>query len=140
MIIMPVCGFLWLVSRTMLPIRAGLGVTAGLFALAALIAGITRRSHAPLLTCMASVGCLAYQLRDLTALPVKFKLIIWGSAALLLAMMLDRYLRTPRRGMTSHGEGEGSGALDLLQLGGAAALSPQRRPARPSLQGRRRHL
>jgi hypothetical protein len=128
MVIMPLCGFLWLATQLAPAIRAGSALASGVFALAALIVGIRRRSHAPLLACMASLGCVAYQLRDLTALPLKLKLIVWGMAALLAALGLDRYLRTSRRGITSLRLSEGTAALDLAQWIGAGALSPQAAP------------
>jgi hypothetical protein len=125
MVIMPVCGFLWLAGQPSPAIRTGTGLASGMFALASLIAGIRRRSHAPLLACMASLGCVAYQLRDVTALPVKLKLIVWGSAALLAALGLNRYLRTARSGITALQLGKGSAALDLAQWIGAGALAPR---------------
>lgn len=125
MVIMPLCGFLWLATQLAPAVRIGTGLTSGVFALVALIVGIRRRSHAPLLACMASLGCVAYQLRDLTPLPLKLKLIVWGSAALLAAVGLDRYWRTPRGGITSHQVGEGAAALDLVQWVGAGALTPR---------------
>jgi hypothetical protein len=128
MVIMPLCGFLWLATEHAPAIRVGTGLASGIFALAALIVGIRRRSHAPLLACMASLGCVAYQLRDLTTLPLKLKLIVWGSVALLAALGLDRYLRSARRGITSHPVGEGTAALDLAQWVGAGALSPKAAP------------
>ncbi|HMH88370.1 MAG TPA: hypothetical protein VK523_06990 [Steroidobacteraceae bacterium] len=128
MVIMPLCGFLWLATQHAPAIRVGTGLASGSFALVALIVGIRRRSHAPLLACLAALGCVAYQLRDLTTLPLKLKLIVWGSAALLAAMGLDRYLRTPRRGITSHQLSEGTSALDLVQWAGAGALSPRATP------------
>jgi hypothetical protein len=128
MIIMPLCGFLWLATQHDAAIRVGTGLASGCFALAALTVGIRRRSHAPLLACMVSLGCVAYQLRDLTALSLKFKLIVWGSAALLAAVGLDRYLRTARRGITSLQLSEGTAALDLMQWVGAGALSPKAEP------------
>lgn len=135
MIVMPLCGFLWLVTQHAPSIRVGTGLASGIFALVALIVGIERRSHAPLLACMVSLGCVAYQLRDLTALPLKLKLILWGSAALLAALGLDRYLRTPRRGITSHQLGEGTAALDLVQWVGAGALSPKAAPQAAPFKG-----
>lgn len=135
MIIMPLCGFLWLGTERAPAIRIDTALASGGFALAALIMGIHRRAHAPLLTCIASFGCLAYQLRDLTALPLKLKLIVWGTAVLLAAMGLDRYLRTPRRGITSHQIGEGTAALDLVQWFGAGALSPAAAPQSTTFKG-----
>jgi len=128
MVIMPLCGFLWLSTQLAPAVRAGTGLASGIFALAALIVGIQRRSHAPLLACMASLGCVAYQLRDLTTLPLKMKLIVWGTAALLAALGLGRYLRTSRRGITSLRLGQGAAALDLAQWIGAGALSPRAAP------------
>jgi uncharacterized membrane protein YgcG len=100
---------------------------------AALTVGIRRRIHAPLIAVMVCVGCIAYELRNLTTLPLQFKLIIWGTAALFLTLGLDRYLRTPRRGITSNKFAESSGSLDLLQLAGASALAPHsvQRPDAP---------
>jgi hypothetical protein len=135
MIIMPLCGFLWLATQLTPAARVGTGLASGIFAMVALIVGIGRRSHAPLLACMASLGCVAYQLRDLTTLPLKLKLIVWGSAALLAALGLDRYLRTPRRGITSHQVGEGTAALDLVQWIGAGALSPRAAPQSMPFKG-----
>jgi hypothetical protein len=125
MVIMPLGGFLWLVSQHAVGIRVFTGLASAVFGAAALIIGLRRRTHAPLIACLVCLGCLAYQLRDITALSLKMKLIFWGSAALLLAIGLDRYLRIPRRGITSTQIGKGSNALELLQLAGAAALSPK---------------
>jgi hypothetical protein len=94
------------------------------FGLTALIVGIRRRTHAPIIAFMICVGCVAYELRHLTTLSLQAKLIGWGTLALLLTIGLDRYLRTPRRGITSNQFPEIKGSLDLLQLAGASALAP----------------
>ena len=135
MVIMPLCGFFWLATQHTSAIRVGTGLASGIFALIALVAGIRRRSHAPLLAGMASLGCVAYQLRDLTSLPLKLKLIIWGSAALLAALALDRYLRTPSRGITSREVGESTAALGLMQWVGAGALAPRAAPQAVPFKG-----
>jgi uncharacterized membrane protein YgcG len=135
MIIMPLCGFLWLGTERAPAIRIDTALASGIFALAALMLGMYRRAHAPLLACIASFGCVAYQLRDLTALPLKLKLIVWGGAALFLAMGLDRYLRTPRGGITSCPSSEGTAALDLMQWFGAGALSPRAAPPSAAFKG-----
>jgi hypothetical protein len=136
MVLMPPCGFLWLATQPSPAVRIGAGWASGIFALIALILGIRRRSHAALLACMASLGCVAYQLRDLTPLPLKLKLIVWGSAALRAALALDRYLRTPRRGgITSHQVGEGTAALELGQWVGAGALTPRAAPQAAPFNG-----
>jgi hypothetical protein len=87
--------------------------------------GIRRRLHAPIIAFMICIGCVAFELRNLTPLSLKVKLIFWGCAALLLVLGLDRYLRTPRRGITSNQFAEKKGSLDLLQFVGASALAPQ---------------
>jgi hypothetical protein len=135
MVIMPLCGFLWLATQLAPAIRVGTGLASGVFALLALMVGIRRRSHAPLLACLASLGCVVYQLRDLTPLPLKVKLIVWGSAALLAAVGLDRYLRTPRRGITSLQVGGGAAALDLVQWLGAGTLAPRAAPQTAPFKG-----
>jgi len=128
MVVMPLCGYLWLASEHTAVVRVFTALASAALGIAALVLGLRRRAHAPLLACMVCVGCVAYELRNLTALSVKWKLILWGSAALLLALGLERYLRTPRRGITSAQVGEGGSALDLLQIAGAAALSPRSSP------------
>jgi hypothetical protein len=125
MVIMPLCGFLWLQIQQASSSRLFSGVVSAVFAAVALAVGLRRRAHAPLIASIVCSLCVAYQLRDLTALPLKSKLILWGSVALLAALGLDRYLRTPRRGITSGQIGEGGGALELLQWVGTAALSPK---------------
>jgi hypothetical protein len=94
------------------------------FGAAAVLVGIHRRNHAPIIAFMICLGCVAYELRNLTGLSLKVKLIVWGSASLLLTIALNRYLRNPRRGITSNKVEEGDRALDLLQLAGAGALTP----------------
>jgi hypothetical protein len=109
---------------------------------AALLTGIRRRRHAPLLAFMVCAACIAYELRNLTSVSIQVKLIAWGSGLLLLTLVLDRVLRTPHRGVTSQRFKESAGALDLLQLAGATALAtPSIQPAAnqspsPQLAGR----
>jgi hypothetical protein len=95
------------------------------FAAIALRLGIRRRTHAPILASMICIGCAAFELRNFTPLSLKVKLIFWGCASLLLVMGLDKYLRTPRRGITSNQFGQSKGSLDLLQFLGASALAAQ---------------
>ena len=94
------------------------------YGMAALIVGARRRSHAPLIAFLVCLGCIAYQQRNLTALPLKLKLIVWGSVVLMLALALNRYFRTPRRGITSAQLSERGSGLDLLQLASVASLGP----------------
>jgi hypothetical protein len=133
---MPLCGYLWGASQygTGLSIESLRGLVLArlilvfmplVFALAALIVGIRRRTHAPLAAFIVCMGCVAFELRNLTGLSLEARLIVWGSVTLVLSMALDRYLRTPRRGVTSQQVGERKGSASLLQLVGAAALTPQ---------------
>jgi hypothetical protein len=119
-VIMPLVGY---------ALAAPAPVFAPVFALApygaaALYIGIRRRRHAPLLAFMGCLGCIGYELRNLSGLPLEAKLILWGCVILLLTLALGKYLRTPRAGISSQ-EREESEFLDLLQLAGAGGLTPQ---------------
>jgi hypothetical protein len=103
------------------------------FATIALNVGIRRRIHAPMIAFMICIGCAAFELRHFTPLSLKVKLIFWGSVALLMVLGLDRYLRTPRRGITSNQFEESKGSLDLLQFLGTSALAPST-PQHPNAQ------
>lgn len=124
MVIMPLGGYLWLASEHAVVIRVFTALASAILGVAALVLGLRRRAHAPLLACLVCFGCVAYELRNLTALSLKMKLVLWGSAALLAALGLDRYLRTPRRGITSSQVSDDGGIVDIAQSAGAAALSP----------------
>jgi len=90
---------------------------------AMLIIGLRRRRHAPLLGFMGCVACLAIELRGVTALATETWLIICGLVALVAGVVLDRYLREPRNGLTSAALSSREGPLDLLQTVGAAVLA-----------------
>jgi hypothetical protein len=135
---MPLAGYLWVESKNasgltldllrQAPVRSIPALVLMTYGIAALIAGIRRRAHAPILAFILCAGCMAYELRNLTSLSLQVKLIGWGSVVLLLTLVLDRHLRTPRRGITSQRFEENDGPFDLLQLAGASALAP------PSIQ------
>ena len=136
---MPLAGYLWIASdMTLGPSIDSLRTTAVVrllpmlmlmsFGITALVLGLRRRTHAPMMSFMVCVACVAYELRSLTTLSLQLKLICWGSVVLLVTIALDRYLRTPRCGITSNPFAENKGPLDLLQLAGASALAP------PSIQ------
>jgi hypothetical protein len=141
---MPLAGYLWIVSKgppgltlhslAQAPFARCFCVLVLLtLGVAALLTGIRRRRHAPLLACMVCAGCIAYELRNLTSVSIQVKLIAWGSGLLLLTLVLDRVLRTPHRGITSQRFKESAGAFDLLQLAGASALAaPSIQPANQS--------
>jgi hypothetical protein len=106
------------------------------FGLVALTVGVRRRRHAPLLAFMICTACLAFELRGLTGWSLEMRLVIWGGVTLAAAVALDRYLRTPRRGITSQKLSDHVGTLDLLQLAGSAAMTPhaQRQEATQTFQ------
>jgi hypothetical protein len=79
---MPLCGFFWLAAAVQPApgVRVFAALASVAMGIAALMLGLRRRAHAPLLSFLVCGGCLAYELRDLTALPLKLKLIVGGSA------------------------------------------------------------
>ena len=119
--------------------RAGSVTVVLLVALgtAMLLAGLRRRRHAPLLGFMGCVACLAVELRLATTLATETWLIVYGLAALVAGVALDRYLRQPRNGLTSAPLDSREGPLDLLQTAGAAVLAqrtaPESPPSRPTV-------
>jgi hypothetical protein len=121
---MPVCGYLWIGVGGSAP--SSVWLTAALllaFGGAALAVGVRARLHAPLGAFMLCAGCLAYELRRISSLSVQERLLLGGGAVLLIAVALDRYLREPRRGITSR-QLETDDSLDPLQLAGTLALAP----------------
>ena len=89
-VVMPLTGYLWLAGGRLHEGPGGpapFATVAGALALAApailgvlaLVAGLGRRSHAPLFAAMVCVACLGYELRHLSGLPLEARLI--GGAA-----------------------------------------------------------
>lgn len=102
-----------------------------IFGVVALAIGCRRRRHAPLLACMGCCLCVAVELHQLSNWSLQTRLILGGSTTFALALALNRWLRTPRRGITSRPAGATSGVFDLVQLAGAASMSPQGAAAVP---------
>jgi hypothetical protein len=96
-----------------------------IFGVVALAVGCRRRRHAPLLAFMGCCLCVAVELHELGNWALQTRLILGGSATFAVALAVNRWLRTPRRGITSQQAGATSGVFDLVQLAGAASLSPQ---------------
>jgi hypothetical protein len=94
------------------------------FGVVAAVIGVRRKTHAPLIAALLCVLCLAVELRAVTGLALHWRLIMWGSAALLIAIAVERHLRSPRNGITSREVGENLAGADLLQMAGAATLAP----------------
>jgi uncharacterized membrane protein YgcG len=80
---------------------------------------------------MGCVACLAVELRLATTLATETWLILYGLAALIAGVALDRYLRQPRNGLTSAALTHREGPLDLLQTAGAAVLAQRAAPEPP---------
>jgi hypothetical protein len=146
-VIMPVIGYFWSTQdslffagvdyRYQLSL-ANLYVVLAPLILAALtlVVGLRRRSHAPLLAFMVCVACVAYELRALSGWSSQTRLIIWGGLTLIIAVSLDKWLATSRRGVTSSQLNNREGPLDLLQLVGVALATPHDQAASPpSMQG-----
>lgn len=131
--IMPLSGYLWLAEGSASPWWLARWSLAT-FGAAALIVGIRRRRHAPLIAFMVCTGCMAYELRNVTGLSPEARLILWGSAALLLSLGLSKYLRTPRGGVSSNRGAQDDEFSDLLQLAGAGGLAPHAPQAAPPAQ------
>lgn len=103
--------------------RALVPALLGAFAVAALVVGIRRRAHAPLLAFLGGTACVLLEVYRYTGLSAEAWLIVCGAGALVAGIALDRYLRRPRRGVTSERLTDRDGPLDLLQLAGATVLA-----------------
>jgi hypothetical protein len=117
-VFMPLAGYAWLHGNrfaSLLPLTYGI---------VALVAGIQRRTHAPLLACIICMACVAIELRRLVKMALEANLILEGCVALAIAVLLDRLLRQPRAGITSQRLSDGDDHLNLLELAGAAAIAP----------------
>jgi hypothetical protein len=101
----------------------------GIYAAIALVVGVRRRAHAPLLGFLGGTACLLLELHPYTGLPAELWLIVCGAAALAAGLVLDRRLREPRDGVTSARLNDREGPLDLLQHAGASVLAQRDAPA-----------
>jgi hypothetical protein len=139
---MPLAGYLWLAGGHNFnavdylhdaSLRAALTPLLPLaFAVTALIIGVQRRTHAPLIAGLICIACVAFELRRLTGLSLEMRLMIWGAIALAIAIALDRVLRIPRAGVTSEKLRDGAGTLELLELAGAAVIARRDLPEQTS--------
>ena len=104
--------------------------------IASLVTGLRRRRHAPLLAFLGCVGCVAIELRLASPWPGEIWLVLDGLAVLAAGLVIDRYLRQPRNGLTSERLTDREGPLDILQTAGAAVLtqsgSPEPQPVGPA--------
>lgn len=108
----------------------------GGLAVAALVTGLRRRRHGPLLCGMLTGACAAVDAALSTGWPAEALLTAGGIAALALGAVLERRLREPWRGYTSAPTDGGGATLELLgaglagaqvtAAGGPAAAAPER--------------
>jgi len=135
-VVMPVAGYLWSAARNDMAtdyLHAGVSVwlvpiCPMVFAAIALAVGLRRRVHAPIVAFMLSVACTAYELRRLTGLALETRLIVWGSVLLLASIILERYLREPRNGITSRKVRREDESTGVLGIAGSAVLTPHSAP------------
>lgn len=94
-----------------------------LFAMLAGVAGIRRRTHAPLIALLGCLACLGYGMAKYTPLEWHWRLIFGGAVGLLASIAIERWLRTPRQGISSLDLGEDLSAVDLARYAGAGAAA-----------------
>jgi len=130
-VVMPLAAYLFAKDGTFVfdPLVAGALL---LYAVGALIVGVRFRLHAPLLALFPALGCFAYEVRELSGLSLEARLIIWGSVLLGVSIAVERFLKTPRHGITSR-QLRDDKLGDLLQLAGTIAIAPHHQ--KPPEQG-----
>jgi hypothetical protein len=135
-IVMPLAGYLFAKGTTYtLDWRVALALL--LYAAAALVVGIRFRLHAPLIALFTTLGAFAWEVRELTGMRLETRLIVWGTMLLAVSIAIERFLKTPRGGITSR-QLRDDHLFDLLQLAGTVAITPHERPAEhggPVLEG-----
>ncbi len=105
------------------------------FGIAAAWIGIRRRTHSPLLAALVCTLCIAYTVYPAVGMDLEWYLFLWGGAALLPAIAIERYLRTPRKGITSKNIGDSATAQKLLEVMGTAVMAPQTAQTPPESAG-----
>jgi hypothetical protein len=134
-VVMPWLGYGWLVQYQdggTAPVHAiALAFALGFFAVN-LAVGVLRRQHTPLIGALGTLVCAAYSLHQLISWPTHWQMIAGGAVLLAVALMLERLLRGQTSGLTAAAIEEPAG-LDLVQVVGAAHLSPV--PGSPSPAG-----
>ena len=131
-------GWAAVVPSTGAPTTANLPPIAMLAALstAAVLTGLRRRRHGPLLCGMLAGACAAVEIARSTGWPAEVLLIGGGLLVLMVGAMLDRRLRKPWRGYTSAPLDESAGSLDLLGAALAGAQLPAAGGPAPTEPGR----
>ena len=126
-IAMPWLAHAWLQAYSSRQDATGIDGTALLVAMVFLVVnlavGIRRRAHAPLIGALGNLACMAQASYAWLPGPMHWKLIAAGSLLLAAAALLERQLRDRSAGITSRPLDEPAG-LDLLQMAGAAQITP----------------
>jgi hypothetical protein len=133
-VVMPVVAYLWCdtVPFPPLPLTAALAA----YSIAALTVGIVWRIHAPLFGALACAACAAFEGRHFGSLPLELRLLAGGGVVLSIAVALDYWLRSERRGFTSRQvNARTASQLDALQAVGVAALAPPASSSAEHVQG-----
>ena len=133
-IVMPVAGYLWSTRDSLFVgtdyLHAGflqwvVPASCLIYAAIVVVIGLRRRTHAPIIASMLCIACAAYEFRRLTGLPLETRLILWGCVLLLISVILERYLRVMRHGITSRQVLDNDDKAGILSIFGSAILTPQ---------------
>jgi hypothetical protein len=133
-ITMPWLAHGWLTAydwRASKPAILAVLVLALTFVVMNLIVGVLRRQRSPLISAMGSVVCAAFAFHQLVDWPLHWELIAAGTALLAAAVCMERLLHHRTEGLTASKQDE-SAAMDIVQLAGAAGLSPAPGSAPPA--------
>ena len=108
----------------------------GTLAATSLAVGLRRRTLAPLMGAVLAGACVAVELGRLSGLSTEARMVVGGGALLAIAALLERWLRTPRGGITSQpADGPGGPGVLLESAGAAVLLGPAAAPADSSQAG-----
>ncbi len=95
-----------------------------LFATVGIFLSLRRHTHAPLFAAIGCVACVAYELRNLTGMPLQWRLITWGSLMLVSGSIAEQLLRVSRHGITSRQLDDCNTVLDAAEIVGTTLITP----------------
>lgn len=124
-VILPLCGYAWPHVRfaTATPAETIQAlILPAFFAAVAISVGLLRRTHAPLIAGLVCIACVADGLHEISGWNRETRLIVGGLVLLVVCVCTNRWLLTPRRGITSNKIDDPDEALDVLQMASTAAL------------------
>jgi len=148
-VVLPVAAYLHLAGRSWrglaweqeTSVSATVVIALFVFAAVSIVLALRRRTHAPLISAVACGVCMAYEMRHVTGMPLHARLIVWGSLALVVSQLLERYLRTPRAGITSGQLSDQDAVFDRAEMASMAVTTPASRASvsvpstEPTVQG-----